>query len=171
MMLISRPYRAATTSLATNLLTQPSRSANEKMSIEPTQPAGRAHPTVAPAEPPCAEWGPLSAYTAIRYSSDEDGAVTGSDGEPLADGAAAADGVEPMRSRVGAKAVKSPVRPPARSSLLAPRSGECRRGVSDPLGHPRRHQRPDLPVGAVVVIRCTLRVGRASRRPTKPARC
>jgi len=92
------------------------------MSIEPTQPAGRAHPTVAPAEPPCAEWGPLSAYTAIRYSSDEDGAVTGSDGEPLADGAAAADGVDPMRSRVGAKAVKSPVRhqPAARYLLQDP---------------------------------------------------
>jgi len=90
-----------------------------KIGIRSISGAGRAHPTFAPTEPPCAEWGPLSAYTAVVDSSDEDGAVTGSDGEPLADGAAAADGVEPMRSRVGAKAVKSPVRhQPAAGFLL-----------------------------------------------------
>ena len=81
--------------------------------------AGRAHPTFAPTEPPCAEWGPLCVSMAVVDSSDEEDAATGSDGEPLADGAAAADGVEPMRSRVGAKAVKSPVRhQPAAGFLL-----------------------------------------------------
>jgi len=59
---------------------------------------------------------------AVVDSSDEEDAATGSDGEPCADGAAAADGVEPMRSRVGAKAVKSPVRhqPAARYLLQDP---------------------------------------------------